>query len=54
LSERRIAELTRLDYTRAMAFIAIAEAAGEMLGVVRCTSMRIAKAANMRDRGARP
>jgi len=35
LSERRIAELTRLDYTRAMAFIAIAEAAGEMLGVVR-------------------
>jgi acetyltransferase len=35
LSERRIAELTRLDYTRAMAFIAIAEATGEMLGVVR-------------------
>jgi len=35
LSEQRIAELTRLDYARAMAFIAIAEASGEMLGVVR-------------------
>ncbi len=35
LSEQRIAELTRLDYTRAMAFIAISEATGEMLGVVR-------------------
>src|SRR3954462_14709701 len=35
LSEERIAELTRLDYSRAMAFIAIAEATGEMLGVVR-------------------
>jgi RimJ/RimL family protein N-acetyltransferase len=35
LSEQRIAELTRLDYTRAMAFIAIAEATAEMLGVVR-------------------
>jgi acetyltransferase len=35
LSEQRIAELTRLDYTRAMAFIALAEDTGEMLGVVR-------------------
>jgi RimJ/RimL family protein N-acetyltransferase len=35
LSEQRIAELTQLDYTRAMAFIAIAEVSGEMLGVVR-------------------
>jgi RimJ/RimL family protein N-acetyltransferase len=35
LSEERIAELTRLDYSRAMAFIAIDEDAGEMLGVVR-------------------
>jgi RimJ/RimL family protein N-acetyltransferase len=35
LSEVRIAELTQLDYSRAMAFIAIDEAAGEMLGVVR-------------------
>jgi acetyltransferase len=35
LSEERIAELTRLDYRRAMAFIAIDEASGEMLGVVR-------------------
>jgi len=35
LSEERIAELTRLDYSRAMAFIAIAEATGKMLGVVR-------------------
>src|SRR4051794_30298930 len=35
LSEQRIAELTRLDYTRAMAFIAISEATAEMLGVVR-------------------
>jgi acetyltransferase len=34
-SQERIAELTRLDYSRAMAFIAIAEATGEMLGVVR-------------------
>jgi len=35
LSEGRIAQLTRLDYSRAMAFIAIEEATGEMLGVVR-------------------
>jgi acetyltransferase len=35
LSEGRIAELTQLDYSRAMAFIAIEEATGEMLGVVR-------------------
>jgi len=35
LSEERIAELTRLDYTRAMAFIAIGEVGGKMLGVVR-------------------
>src|SRR4030095_8291734 len=35
LSEERIAELTQLDYDRAMAFIAIDEATGKMLGVVR-------------------
>ena len=35
LSEERIAELTRLDYTRAMAFIALDEAETRMLGVVR-------------------
>jgi RimJ/RimL family protein N-acetyltransferase len=35
LSQERIAELTRLDYSRAMAFIAIEEATAEMLGVVR-------------------
>ena len=35
LSDERIAELTRLDYERAMAFIAIDEATGDMLGVVR-------------------
>jgi acetyltransferase len=35
LSEERIAELTHLDYARAMAFIAIEEASGKMLGVVR-------------------
>ena len=35
LSDDRISELTRLDYTRAMAFIAIDEATGKMLGVVR-------------------
>ena len=35
LSEERIAELTQLDYSRAMAFIAIDERCGEMLGVVR-------------------
>jgi acetyltransferase len=35
LSERRIDELTHLDYERAMAFIAIDEASGQMLGVVR-------------------
>jgi RimJ/RimL family protein N-acetyltransferase len=35
LSAERIAELTQLDYARAMAFIAIAEASEEMLGVVR-------------------
>ena len=35
LSGERIAELTQLDYARAMAFIAIEEATGEMLGVVR-------------------
>jgi acetyltransferase len=35
LSEERIAELTGLDYDRAMAFIAIDEDSGEMLGVVR-------------------
>ena len=35
LSDERIAELTRLDYARAMAFIAIDEATRRMLGVVR-------------------
>jgi acetyltransferase len=35
LSAERIAELTRLDYSKAMAFIAIDEASGLMLGVVR-------------------
>jgi RimJ/RimL family protein N-acetyltransferase len=35
LSDARIAELTQLDYSRAMAFIAIDEASGTMLGVVR-------------------
>ena len=35
LSAERIAQLTRLDYARAMAFIAIDEATGKMLGVVR-------------------
>lgn len=35
LSDERIAELTRLDYERAMAFIAIDEASGKMLGVIR-------------------
>ena len=30
-----IARLTQIDYARAMAFIAIDEATGEMLGVVR-------------------
>ena len=35
LSDERITELTQLDYTRAMALIAIDEASGEMLGVVR-------------------
>jgi len=35
LSEERIAQLTRLDYARAMAFIAIDEVTGTMLGVVR-------------------
>jgi GNAT superfamily N-acetyltransferase len=35
LSEDRIGQLTRLDYDRAMAFIAIDETADVMLGVVR-------------------
>ena len=35
LSDERIHELTHLDHARAMAFIAIDEAAGCMLGVVR-------------------
>jgi RimJ/RimL family protein N-acetyltransferase len=35
LSDQRISELTQIDYTRAMAFIAIDEADGKMLGVVR-------------------
>jgi acetyltransferase len=35
LSEERISELTHIDYDRAMAFIAIDEATGLMLGVVR-------------------
>jgi acetyltransferase len=35
LSDERIFELTHLDYTRAMAFIAIDEVTGKMLGVVR-------------------
>lgn len=35
LSEDRISELTHVDYTRAMAFIAVGEASGEMFGVVR-------------------
>lgn len=35
LSPARIAEFTQLDYARAMAFIAIDEATGNMLGVVR-------------------
>ena len=35
LSAERIAQLTRFDYARAMAFIAIDEATSKMLGVVR-------------------
>jgi RimJ/RimL family protein N-acetyltransferase len=35
LSDERISELTHLDYTRAMAFIAIDEVTATMLGVVR-------------------
>ena len=35
LSEERIAQLTHLDYARAMAFISLDEASGKMLGVVR-------------------
>jgi acetyltransferase len=35
LSDEPISELTHLDYARAMAFIAIDETAGKMLGVVR-------------------
>src|SRR5947209_11609282 len=35
LSEERIEQLTHLDYARAMAFIALDEATGKMLGVVR-------------------
>lgn len=35
LSDERISELTHLDYTRAMAFIAMDEVTGKMLGVVR-------------------
>ena len=35
LSEHRIDELTHLDYERAMAFVALDEASGRMLGVVR-------------------
>ena len=35
LSDKRIAELTQLDYERAMAFVALEEMTGKMLGVVR-------------------
>jgi acetyltransferase len=35
LSDSRIAELTQLDHDRAMAFIALEEASGKMLGVAR-------------------
>ena len=35
LSQERISELTHVDYARAMAFIALDEATGIMLGVVR-------------------
>jgi RimJ/RimL family protein N-acetyltransferase len=35
LSEQRIDELTHLDYARAMAFVAIDETSGKILGVVR-------------------
>jgi len=35
LSDERIAELTQIDYDRAMAFAAIEEASGKLLGVVR-------------------
>jgi acetyltransferase len=35
LSHSFIARFTQLDYARAMAFIAIEEATGQMLGVVR-------------------
>jgi acetyltransferase len=35
LSDKRIAQLTQLDYARAMAFIALDEGTDEMLGVVR-------------------
>lgn len=35
LSDDRIHELTQLDYDRAMAFIAIEETTGKMLGVIR-------------------
>jgi acetyltransferase len=35
LSHQRVVEFTHLDYARAMAFIALDEASGEMLGVAR-------------------
>jgi acetyltransferase len=42
-----LAQLTELDYARAMAFIALDEASGEALGVVRLHSDSIGDAANM-------
>ena len=41
-----IARLTQIDYARAMAFIAIDEATGQMLGVVRLTPTPISRPAN--------
>jgi acetyltransferase len=35
LSHRFLARLTQIDYAREMAFVAVAEATGELLGVVR-------------------
>src|SRR4051812_6778089 len=46
LSEERVAELTHVDFTRAMAFIAIDEDTAAMLGASGCISTRTATAAS--------
>lgn len=48
-SHQFLAKLSQLDYAQAMAFVAIDEANGEVLGVVRFTPRRAMREASLRS-----